>query len=289
VQPLRLPPGPYQHPRASPDGTRLAVGTDDGKAATVWIYDLSATSARRQLTFGGRNRFPIWSADSQRVAFQSDREGDLALFWQRADGAGTAERLTRPEKGTSHVPESWAPDGNTVLVTVSKGSSFSLWAFSMPSKQVAAYGGVEAESPISATFSSDGRWVAYTHGTVGKIDLQVQPFPATGAKYQVSSRASHPFWSTDGHELFFHTPGRYARVSIGTKPTFTMSNPVDLPGTSLLDRGTDFERDIDILPDGNRFVGVIAADQVQSGITSTQQIQVVENWFEELKARVPTK
>jgi Tol biopolymer transport system component len=54
----------------------------------------------RQLTFGGRNRFPIWSADGQHVAFQSDREGDLGIFWQRADGTGAAERLTKPDQGT---------------------------------------------------------------------------------------------------------------------------------------------------------------------------------------------
>jgi hypothetical protein len=39
------------------------------------------------------------------------------------------------------------------------------------------------------------------------------------------------------------------------------------------------------MPDGKRFVGVIAIDQTQSG-TNTPQIQVVENWFEELKTRV---
>ena len=197
VLPLKLPSGPYQHPRVSPDGTRIAVGTDDGKAANVWVYDLSGTSARRQLTFGGGNRFPIWSADGQRVAFQSDREGDFALFWQRADGAGTAERLTKPEQGTSHVPESWAPDGKTVLVAVSKGSSVSLWAFSMPSKQAAAYGGVQASVPISAAFSPDGQWVAYSDLDAGTL---VQPFPATGAKYQISTYSS-PAWSPDGKEL----------------------------------------------------------------------------------------
>ncbi len=61
----------------------------------------------QRLTFGGNNRFPIWTANN-RVAFQSDREGDLAIFWQSAVG-GTAERLTKPEPGTSHVPESWSP------------------------------------------------------------------------------------------------------------------------------------------------------------------------------------
>ena len=108
VEPLKLPSGPYQHPRAAPNGRQIAFATDDGKEAIVWIYELGGMSSMRRLTFGGRNRFPIWSADGQRVAFQSDREGDLGIFWQRADGSGAAERLTKPEQGTSHVPESWS-------------------------------------------------------------------------------------------------------------------------------------------------------------------------------------
>ncbi len=107
---LKIQPGPYQLPRMSPDGKRIAFGSDDGKEASIWIYELSGTSAMRRLTFEGQghNRFPVWSADSQRVAFQSDREGDLGIFWQRADGTGTAERLTKADEGASHIPESWA-------------------------------------------------------------------------------------------------------------------------------------------------------------------------------------
>jgi eukaryotic-like serine/threonine-protein kinase len=285
VEPLKLPPDPYEDPRVSPDGTRVAVATYDGKAANIWIYDLSRTSARRQLTFGGRNRFPLWSADSQRVAFQSDREGDLALFWQRADGAGTAERLTKPEQGTAHFPESWAPDGKTLLVTVSKGSSFSLWAFSMPSQQGAAYGGVEAPGPITAAFSPDGRWVAYAYLPEGTF---VQPFPATGAIYRIYG-GLHPFWSPDGHELFFNPRGEFAVSRITTKPSFIFASPTQLPTGNLVSSGLTAERNIDTTPDGKRFVGVIAARQVQSNLVSSPQIRVVENWFEELKAKVPTK
>ena len=105
VEPLKLPPGAYASPRVSPDGTRIAFGTDDGKEAIVWIYDLSGMSAMQRLTFGGNNRFPIWSADGKRVAFQSDRDSDLAIFWQPADGTGTAERLTMNRiQGESHAP-----------------------------------------------------------------------------------------------------------------------------------------------------------------------------------------
>ena len=41
-------------------------------------------------------------------------------------------------------------------------------------------------------------------------------------------------------------------------------------------------------PDGKRFVGVIDVD-AGSRTANTPQIRVVENWFEDLKARVPTK
>ena len=106
VQPLKLPPGAYEYPRLSPDGKRIAVGSDDGKDAIVWIYDVAGASSARQITLGGRNRVPVWSANGERVAFQSDRDGDLGLFWQRADGTTSAERLTKPDKDTAHVPES---------------------------------------------------------------------------------------------------------------------------------------------------------------------------------------
>ena len=66
----------------------------------VWTYDLSGSSSMRRLTYGGNNRYPTWSAD---------REGDAAIFWQGADGTDAAERLARPEPGTIHVAEGWAP------------------------------------------------------------------------------------------------------------------------------------------------------------------------------------
>ena len=75
VKKLEVPPKNYRYARISPDDRRLAFETDEGKEAIIWIYDF-ATSFMRPLTLGGANRYPIWSADSERIAFQSDREGD---------------------------------------------------------------------------------------------------------------------------------------------------------------------------------------------------------------------
>ena len=156
VQQLRLPAGSYHVPRVSPDGKRVAVGTVEGKEAIVWLADLAGTSSIRRLTFTGKNRFPIWSADGQRVAFQSDREGDLGIFWQSADGIGPAERLTKPEEGTAHVPESWSPNGDVFLFGVTEGSKVSLWTFSVRDREAKPFG-VRSSAPIASAFSRDGQ------------------------------------------------------------------------------------------------------------------------------------
>ena len=293
---LKLPPGAYEHPRISPDGKRVAFDTDDGKEAIVWIYDLAGTSSMRRLTFGHKNRFPIWSRDGQRIAFQSDREGDLGIFWQRADGTGTAERLTKPEQGTSHVPESWSPDGKRFLFAATKGSSISLWAFSLEDRKATPFGDVQSRNPINAVFSPDGRWVAYYSNETGRDAIYVQPFPATGAKYQIPKRDPtqndhHPVWSSDGKELFYiPMPGALAAISVTTRPDFSFGNPVPVPRkfTTGGSAQTDI-RNYDLTPDG-KILGLIdTSELIQSGNPGAPEFRVVLNWFEELKARVPTK
>ena len=229
---LKLPPGSYEFPRISPDGKRVAFGTDDGKEASIWIYDLSGASAMRRLTFGGNNRFPIWSADGRRVAFQSDREGDLGIFWQPADVSGAAERLTKPDQGTSHVPESWSPKDDRFSFSVVKGAGASLWTFSLQDKKAAPFGDVRSSSPLNSEFSPDGRWVAYTLRT-GTATIYVQPFPATGAKYQISKDdgAHHALWSPDGKEIFY-VPGAspVVAVSVTTQRVFTAESVSNAKG-----------------------------------------------------------
>ena len=161
AQPLKLPPGAVPYPRLSPDGKRIAVDSDDGKDAVVWIYDLSGASSMRRLTLGGRNRVPVWAPDSQHVAFQSDREGDLAVWWQRADGTTPAERLTKPEKDT-HMCRNRGPRGKTLLFSVAKGTSYTLAALTLPDRKMTPLGGVQSTFPPDAAFSPDGKWVAYS-------------------------------------------------------------------------------------------------------------------------------
>jgi serine/threonine protein kinase len=284
VDVLKLPGGPYESPRISPDGTRMVFGRDDGKEANIWVYALDGSSAERRLTFGGRNRIPVWSGDGRRVAFQSDREGDLAIWWQAADvSGGGAERLTKPEPGTAHVPESWSRADDLLSFSAIKGTTTTLWTLSLPDRKASQFGNVRSPSPLNSEFSPDGKWVAYTLRE-GVIAVFVEPFPATGDKVQISKveeNAHHSVWSRDGKTLFY-IPGAepLVGVTIATRP-FSVGNPrpTKLPNNNPVGAPRNF----DIAADGQRFIFTTG----QGSGTYAPQVQVVVNWFEELKARVP--
>ena len=292
IEPLKIEPGPYQLPRMSPDGTRIAFGTDDGKEAIVWTYAVSGTSNPQRLTSGGNNRFPIWTADSKRVAFQSDREGDHGIFVQSVDETGGPVRLTTSAPGESHTPESWSPKSDTLLFGVRKGTDVSLWTFSVQGRTVAPFGGVRSSSApeTAAAFSPDGRWVAYASREQGRIRISLQPFPATGSIRQLFVKSSddphHPVWSPDGKELFYiPRASAFESVSVTMQPVFSAGSPQAMAVPFELGP-PQARRAFDMTPDG-RFLGLILGGGGQMGAGLSPQVQVVLNWFDELKAKVP--
>ncbi len=121
-EPLAAPPRAYTYPRLSPDGTRIALHVRD-EQNDIWIWDLARETLTR-LTFDpGADRVPIWAPDGGRVAFSSQRDGSQgSLFWQAADGTGTAEPLTDNPTTGQHFPTAFAPDGAQLLFTMMVGA-----------------------------------------------------------------------------------------------------------------------------------------------------------------------
>jgi serine/threonine-protein kinase len=294
VEPLKLAPGPYSFPRVSLDGKRVAYESDDGKESSVWVAEISGEHNPNRITLAGTgtNRFPIWSSDGLWVAFQSNREGDQGIWRQRTDGTGTAERLTKPEKGISHVPDSWSPDGQTFSFTEVKGNQESLWTFSLRDKKASVYAEVPGSSLGRSVFSPDGRWLVYQQRDAQSTQIYVQTYPFTTTKHQISKGGTfnrHPVWSSDGKELFYvdGLGSQVADVSVTFQPTFTFRILPPLPRPFTPTIATNI-RNHDILPDGKHFLGVVAVGQTTSGQTgpAAPQIQVVLNWFVDVKQRM---
>ena len=290
---LPIPAGPYVHPRVSRDGRRLAYGTDSAGTADIWVYDIGSAASPRRLTFAGNARFPVWSGDGQFIAFQSDHEGDNAIFRQRADGSGATERLTMPEAGTEHVPESWSPDGTHLLYRVVKDGTHALWDLTLGGT-AAAFGGVRSVQPTSAVFSPDGRWVAYASSDVAgggpspNRGIFIQPYPATGARYQApkTSLDFHPAWAADGASLFYVpvAANPIVMVNVQTRPAVVFGSVTALERVPPPRLQAGSARGYDVLPDG----GFVTATDGAGGTGERPELRVILNWFEELTRLVPT-
>ncbi len=76
-------------------------------------------------------------------------------------------------------------------------------------------------------------------------------------------------------------------IDIATEPAFAFGNEQALGMRGFLNP-LRVARTYDITPDGHRFLMVFPADQADSDAeTPDEQINIVLNWFEELKERVP--
>ena len=291
---LTLAPDKYESPRISPDGKYLALNTNGAQEAAVFVYDLSETHSTRRLTFAGRNGLPLWSPDSTRLAFQSDRGGDTAIWVQTADGSGDAERLTKADAGVVHVPESWSRDGRYLSYSVVRESGVELWLRSMSDGSTTRFGDVRSTAPLNSAFSPDGKWIAYTErGRAGNTPTAVfvQPVPATGARYQISpdnTAGHHPFWSPDGKELFHWSIGGTYLVStsMALSGSVASGKPVRVPGSHRSNTTAVGPLNYDMTPTGREFVltrSVSEAAASADGAAERGSIKVVLNWFEELK------
>jgi eukaryotic-like serine/threonine-protein kinase len=295
-RPLKAPPALYVHPRVSPDTRTLAVARSDGGSSDVWLYDLSGQSEMRRLTFDGTSTLPVWSSDSRRVTFQSAREGDKGLWWQFEDGKNP-ERLTKPNPNEAHQPGSWSRDGKHLLYSVLKESTYALWVYSADTKKSEPFGNLTSGEDFSATFSPDGRWIAYAYtergGGVGGPNrgVFVEPFPPTGEKHQAPKTALdyHPVWSKDGSSILY-VPGANrptVAVPITTQPSISFGTPVAIPRGPFPALISTEPRGYDPMPAG-RFVSLSLGSG--DGLLGSQnnELRIVLNWFEELKRLAPT-
>jgi dipeptidyl aminopeptidase/acylaminoacyl peptidase len=206
--------------------------------------------------------------------------GELnAIVWRPADRSGSEEKLITSEHFLG--PTSWSPDGKILAYTENHPSTGGdIWLLPIEGKRKPQLFLKTSFNEDQAMFSPDGRWIAYVSNESGRNEVYVRPFPGSGGITQISTTGGLlPVWAQDSHELFYRDGDKMMVATIDTKPEFAAGKP-----RLLFESPSIIPDRYGITPDGRHFVMIEEGEYA----TPPTQLNIVLNWFEELKRLVPT-
>ena len=248
---------PYEHLRLSPNGRKAVAQVVD--PYELWLVDLADGA---KTLWAANSAYPVWSPDGTQIAYLKRRGNSFEVRIRPSDGSSAAEVLLRgPEP---KILRDWSPQNHLLYEQMHPETHMDLW--------VAPIQGNSEPSAVLRSehvehwgrFSPDGKWIAYVSNETGASQVQVQPFPVTGASWIVSvDGGSRPSWRSDGRELYYIS-GRNELMAVdvvGRSGVFRAGKPRMLFATEL-ERGYSGPA-YAVSPDGQRFL--FTRPQRQSG------------------------
>jgi serine/threonine-protein kinase len=256
--------------RLSPDGRRLAYSA--GTLTTnIWVHDLVRNTTTKVTNRDDRDGcyYPVWTPDGGRIAFQRQHMG---LEWTPADGASGVETLYKAPPDQNLYPNSFTPDGKTLVFTMatSPQGPDDLFVMDVAGDRTPrrVFPAPSRASRFGARLSPDGTLIAYTSEESGRMEVYLQPFPALDHKIVVSTDGGlRSAWSGDGKMLYYRAEDRLLSAAVTTVPELAASAP-----RVLLDHLPIYR--YDAAPDGTRFIMA----QPPGGSGPQTKINVVLNW-----------
>jgi serine/threonine protein kinase len=281
--------------RLSPDGRRVAIAQFDYQSRNydIWIHEFSRDVPTRFTFDPSLHRLPTWSPDGRQILFACNRKGHWNIYRKAASGAGTEEALL--DSNANSIATDWSSDGKYIafFTTGDKGTNADSWILTLPSTkavgkpEVRSFLRTEFNEGQGATFSPDGKWLAYQSDESGRHQVYVRPFSGSGGKWQISTAGgTRPHWRRDGKEIFYLGEDwklNAAEIRINgsalelgaVRPLFKVDAVTNVGGVSFLD-GSAY----DVTPDGQRFLVNIFLED-----TSSHPVTLVLNWDEALKKK----
>jgi serine/threonine protein kinase/Tol biopolymer transport system component len=266
-------PDVYGNVSIAPNGKSVALSQTDmtspNQNSDIWTYELQREGAKR-LTFDASNHaVPVWSPDSARLVFASNRLLNFDLYMKNADGA--QQETTIMQQQVDKWPNDWSSDGRYIVYT--RGTD--LWSLTIPELKTSLF--LKAPSVFrNAQFSPDGKWVAYASNETGKWQIYVASFPEAHGTWQISTvGGEQPRWRGDGKELFYLSSDyKMMAAPVSTGPNFDSGQPVALFQTTPRQPVSFNDLFVyDVSRDGQRFLINTVVKEA-----ATSPMSVVLNW-----------
>ena len=254
----------------APDA-RSAVVTVELSTYDVWHLDFERDSVTR-ISHGGDDYGGVITHDGNRVIWTSSRAGPYNLYWRPLDNSGPDERVVPANRSQFHP--AFSADGKFLVYAQSNGTQADLWLLPLDTRKPRPLVASEFGEG-SPSISPDGRWLAYVSTASGQEHVYVTAFPQPAGKWQVSTDGGGmPRWTPDSRGIVY-VHGRDILLA-----PFE-STPRPRAGKPRVIATGQFDEDYSVASDGR--IAVIEGEK----IPTLGHFQVVLNWAEELKRRVP--
>jgi Tol biopolymer transport system component len=250
-------PGLYRTLTISPDGTRVAFERTDSQTQNrdIWLADVARDVTTRFTSDPAWEAFPTWSPDGSRIIFTSNRAGQYDLYQKASNATGDEELIYKSGEGKG--PTGWSADGR-LLVYYTLGQPTHVMLFSLADRKPTPLIDTKFNS-ITARFSPDGRWIAYTSNESGRNEVSVRPSDLSSGPVVVTKGGGRtPLWRGDGKEMFYLAQdGTVMATDVNTTAGFKTGTAKPLfkvpPGVVFWD----------VSPDGTRFLMPVASGPAQ--------------------------
>ena len=219
-------PGQLGNFDLSIDDTHVVFGASQGTgSSSIWEIDLRREVTTRVTNTSANDSSPVWSPDSQTIAFSRAMPGGPQIVTVPAVG-GQESVLAPAVNGASAQVDDWSPDGRFVTFN----SDPALKAVPVAGGAPFAFVETSRASVDESHFSPDGKWIAYNSNDSGTWQVYVAPFPATGQRWQVSAGGGvEGRWRADGKELYYLTlDGQMMAVDVNASSRFEAGAPREL-------------------------------------------------------------
>ena len=207
----------------------------------------------------------MWTPRGPRLTFYVQNGQDLR--WRRADGTDESEQLLAREN--AQYPWSWSPDGQHLAFYERNNETGDrdIWLLPREGDRTPTPFITSPSDERGPRFSPDGGWLAYVSDESDQDNIYVRGYPGPGPELKVSGNGG--------------TEPVMMAVTVETSPTFR-AGPARSLFAGLFSLSEIGNANFDVAADGERFVMISSA-----GGTAEANLNIVLNWFEELKARVP--
>jgi serine/threonine-protein kinase len=269
---LPFPRGAYTQLRLSPDGRRLAVQRRDPLVSGEVVVLELATGQRRRIAVEGNYRtFPAsWSPSGSELLIGLWDPIQFLNHGARLYSLSGVPLLDLQVRGASYM--TIAPNGKDFVFSDWRTGELFLQPLRGDTGRVRIPG-----RGFAASFSPDGRWLAYGSTDGG---IAVSPVPPTGAVYQVAERGQQPLWSPRGDRVIFRDGRRFYEVSVSTTAGFSVGPPRFVAEGAFV---RTFAWNHSIAPDGRLTVVVARPER------SLRELVVVTGFHGELGRVAPRR